>query len=778
MPEIQPGIANLSVNETITNNNVINTGNGDDLLSGFATDTNDEAEANGIINNGVIDTGNKNDTLEGTAIANGIQAAEANGILNQGPTGTILTGNGDDVLRGTAEATAINPGGEIFIASSNGVINDSDGLIDLGNGRDLITATASTIFDGVVDPDDAETFSDALENSGQIFTGKGDDTIEVEAFVKAKGAVGIAGGLDNSSVGNPNANTVLDMGAGRDRIKAFGESTSVGDVAIASGIDTRSVLDMGAGDDIIETRGVASAVREGNPTQEIVFADGLENRAQVNLGKGNDQVMASATATGTGFQRTIADGIDNRGTFEAGAGNDQIEASGEAFGKEGSFAIGIGLLNENGDAGRLLFDKGRDQLIGTGFASGEDSDAQAIGISNVSINIPAAGLSVIDMGTGEDLIQGEAEATGNQDVRAFGTFGGVFETGNGADQMVGRATAKDGRLAIATGVNNSDNDGALISMGNGSDLITASAHARAKGDTAIANGIENQNLIELGDGGDRVEANAKSLSRKAGIEGGVQTESIAAALDNTGSFLTGDGSDQLSLSATAEARGRGFSAFAHGVNNSGRVETGNGTDEITASAIAIAAKSNSEAIGILNESQGLAGTIETGDGADLIVGTASAEVTEQGNAIAIGISNGESGVINTGDGNDIVRGEATGSSHDGTVETFGIFGGTINTGDGSDQVIASSFGGNVNVNTGRGQDLIAGFGEAIVDGGDGIDVLAFDFTLEEFFTQGGSITPGDAATNELTFSLDGVDMVVRNVEDFTFAGEPLSLGVV
>lgn len=131
--------------------------------------------------------------------------------------------------------------------------------------------------------------------------------------------------------------------------------------------------------------------------------------------------------------------------------------------------------------------------------------------------------------------------------------------------------------------------------------------------------------------------------------------------------------------------------------------------------------------------------------------------------------------------------EADSGGEESLLEAYGIYGGIINTGNGNDTVIAESdakiiddsynispdFGGGVNVNLGNGDDLLKGFGDAIVDGEQGFDTVKFDFTYDNF-TDGGGLVSKNSSLNQAIFSLDDFTMTVNNVEQFIFGSTIVS----
>ena len=183
----------------------------------------------------------------------------------------------------------------------------------------------------------------------------------------------------------------------------------------------------------------------------------------------------------------------------------------------------------------------------------------------------------------------------------------------------------------------------------------------------------------------------------------------------------------------------GSSELGVGIKNFGTIQTVEGNDTIT---------SNGGLAGIFN---GRFGTITTGEDDDVITGSDA----------LIGIEN--LGMIKTGGGNDIITGSGS---------EYGIFNfGMIETGDGSDTVDAFSggFTGFGTINLGPGDDLIKGFGEQIVDGGDGYDTAALGFNYDK-----DRISLGSTADTSIDITFSGQTMSFDNVEGFDFNGQTLT----
>jgi hypothetical protein len=147
------------------NRGVIDTGEGDDIITGTNVDRadgNSYPVRTALSNEGEFYTGDGNDTLTGiSTVENGYGFGNVN---------TIDTGDGKDIIIGT---------GKRF-----GILNA--GTINTGNGADSLISNGK------------------LWNTGEVFLGEGNDSIIAD------------GGFESGSTG------IMFLGEGEDYIKGFG----------------------------------------------------------------------------------------------------------------------------------------------------------------------------------------------------------------------------------------------------------------------------------------------------------------------------------------------------------------------------------------------------------------------------------------------------------------------------------------------------------------------------------------------------------------------------
>jgi hypothetical protein len=159
-----------SGNEGVYNYEAINTGDGNDSITGRSQ--NDD----GIHNDGVIKVGDDDDSITGRSL--GLADFPAEGIDNYG---VIDTEAGDDSILGRS-------------ASSAGLYNEK--VIKTGDGNDVITGIGSTGVAGIV-------------NLGKIIAGSGDDKV-------------------NAKAGGFGGNGTTDLGSGNDALIGFGTGKFIG----------------------------------------------------------------------------------------------------------------------------------------------------------------------------------------------------------------------------------------------------------------------------------------------------------------------------------------------------------------------------------------------------------------------------------------------------------------------------------------------------------------------------------------------------------------------
>jgi len=263
---------NGGVGTGISNTGQLDTGDGNDAITGIGIggisgggiSGGNGGVGTGISNRGSLNTGGGNDTITGTGTGGisggglfGGDGSVGTGIGIQNIKGaTITTGQGNDTITGSGNALAYSP---IVIGISN------DGVIDTGNGGDILTGQATATIGGA---------AYGIYGKGTIKTGDGDDKITSTSTIDGvQQKVTIGGGMN------------IDLGTGNDYFKGFGTGTVDG----GKGFDT---LDL-------------SAFNRSELTFSGVISGNALNPANISFNNNKNVITLSTT----GFENFIfADG--------------------------------------------------------------------------------------------------------------------------------------------------------------------------------------------------------------------------------------------------------------------------------------------------------------------------------------------------------------------------------------------------------------------------------------------------------------------------------------
>ncbi len=241
----------------ISNSGTLDAGDGNDTITGTGAGGINGADDAGIIlivmsgsgsigstgigisNNDTLDAGNGNDTIAGTGAGGSGGGGNINtttggtggtgiGISN---SGTLNAGNGNDTITGTGTGGTGGEGGLIGFTDSippgefrgkngdggAGIGISNDGIIDTGNGHDILTGQATTTIGGT---------AYGIYGQGIIKTGDGNDKVTATSNIdKVQHKVTIGGGIR------------FELGTGNDYFKGFGSAIVDG----GNGFDTLDV---------------------------------------------------------------------------------------------------------------------------------------------------------------------------------------------------------------------------------------------------------------------------------------------------------------------------------------------------------------------------------------------------------------------------------------------------------------------------------------------------------------------------------------------------------
>jgi hypothetical protein len=258
----------------IDNTSVINTGEGHDVIIGFATNSamSQAIAAAFAYNATVLATGSDSQAIDviETAVSQSISSATAVsttttlGIVN---SGQILTSSGDDVIVG--------------LANNQSDSNSQTRSVAESTANDLATATA-----------DAQSLAIALggtvgiANFGEINTGKGNDIVMGIAINKTA-AVANADANAASTVNNSDAQTNTNAIADVSQAIAIGIDNTGGKILTAIGDD--QIIGMG------EIGILGGSLNAGVGDDQVIGYGkkvGVES-SQIRLGQGNDWFKAA-----------------------------------------------------------------------------------------------------------------------------------------------------------------------------------------------------------------------------------------------------------------------------------------------------------------------------------------------------------------------------------------------------------------------------------------------------------------------------------------------------
>ena len=420
---------------------------------------------------------------------------------------------------------------------------------------------------------------------------------------------------------------------------------------------------------------------------------------------------------------------------------------------------------------------GDDLIIGTGSVKGDFGFEVVVGVGAKNFDSLIASVEfseraslvangiinkgIINTNEGGDVVSGSATANLSATAATVSQAIAIAETADTSviTKVFGSVQIK----AIAEGLNNS---GGGINTDQGNDTVegktqgsvaaVATAHADA---SAIVEAIATAPMCK------ELTAFAGAIAQSL-----AQAKIVARGINNQkGKLTTGPGADTISATAYSSA------ATLSETATSALVRTSEANQALAQAVAEAFAQAEDAAIaidntgGLISMENTIYSLVQTEDAAIAIDKTRGSlkEAGEQDRIEAIAKASGKAiaiqniqGVIRTGYGDDTIIAKATGSG------SCGIFGGDILTGAGRDTVRASSFGGGVKIYMGTGNDYVEGFGEAMIDGGEGYDTLSFgsyNYHKSDFKLSLG------ANKGDVMFELDGITMQTRGFEKFTFS---------
>lgn len=528
----------------------------------------------------------------------------------------------------------------------------------------------------------------------------------------------------------------VDTGKGADLIDGrISGTNSSSDEHIVAGLYNFAEIDTGHGRDTINGEVDYEAITSGEARYFGITSGPGFAYGPIKTGKNDDIINGTAKVDG---HADMVIGIGNT-YIDSGVGIDKITGTAHVINTvESSVSQVAGISNSD-----IMTDKGDDDVVGTATVEADASVPVnfVFGITSgptdfrpppqppPPLPLPEItdGISVlegsewvdkmlgssIDVGKGNDLVEGTATVEGASATIIAGIGGGL--RGVGADVADSVLDGTDGEregffMPIDMGAGNDDLIGTADVTINGQD-----------GGNAGINGISGVHA-DTGNGTDLVEGRSNVL---------ITVENDVFGVNGiANSYIeTGKSSDTIIGYATVEMQDGGFGSGINGISNA---------------------------------------TINTGKSRDIIEGTM--EVT--GSPDAAGGHGIFESDIETGDGRDTVRGTAINPFAEGG--SFGIADTTISLGKGDDEIIARGategvrmveFFGN------KGDDVFdLQSGTGFVHGGQHDDLLILEGNSGDF-----TFTDNGGGTGNIS-DLNGTNLDVADIEEFQFDNGTFDFG--
>lgn len=456
----------------------IATGDGDDLVSGFAyaADFSPGPTSSGFFSaiatgiggkalfgnfeRGTITTGTGNDTIIGVS-----ETVSPNLQVSAGIDGVVIdTGTGGDTVTGRVQ----NVTGLQVLASTQSRVGIDESLVTTGSGNDAVIAeiNAALIAEGTA------AWSNYGIRESAISTDAGADLVEAKAAYSTSGSANFGfSGIVDSTISTGTEDDVVTVtsegtlsGVGG-RSGAFGIHNST--VSVGDGNDSVTVsLSVQAGDgSTIEVRGI---VEYSFQTTVVDLGDG-DNSLDVRL-----SVDAGAS---TEINNTSVNAIDG-GTVIGGSGIDTIDVHIVANAGAGTELFAFDAIRfadiTLGGGGDVL--RASTVLDGTGLAG-----ASGHGISATTVDMGAGNDQIIATGASQTI-------PGSLNVTSFGIANSTVSLGDGDDSVT--ASGAEGGVSGSLFFGGDGNDS--FDFGSG---VSSTINGGAGSDTLALGGVLSDYLV-------------------------------------------------------------------------------------------------------------------------------------------------------------------------------------------------------------------------------------------------------------------------------------------
>ena len=341
------------------------------------------------------------------------------------------------------------------------------------------------------------------------------------------------------------------------------------------------------GNDLIEGDANANAVDEARAigVENAEFGK-IANGFTINLDSENNLIEGTAKAESQG--EAFADGIRNTGVIQ-GDGFNKLKGEGKSLTTgDGETSMSVGI--NSADGGVIKGDSGQDILDGTADALGVD----AVGAFGVLV-------TEVDTKGNSDLIKGSATAQGFSTTDARGISVGLSDidddtlanpefdiplaiaggytqvgnlmTGSGNDTLSGEArvivAALDGDEIFFAGANGIVNDGGnLRQLEVLLNSIGKNLSNFSKEDIEQIIDQLDTSTLDTGSGDDVLIADVELNVAQIGMGADSDLEIIGDGIENAGQLLLGDGNDSVNSTVSVRTTVNGAKGFADALDNS------------------------------------------------------------------------------------------------------------------------------------------------------------------------------------------------------------------